>query len=1184
MDNKPSAQPPLTIYQWNCRSFKGKKAALDHYVATQPADIIALQETDTAHPTLRGFDTYTNPPHSRTAILVARTLTAQVIPLVSSTDHVLIELVPRNSSSPSIFVLNIYSPPTHSLTDIETLFKAAARQANSNPCIVLGDFNAPHIAWGYPRATKKGTALLQASQLHHFALQNDVTQPTRIGTSVTRDTIPDLTFARHTNNLTWSLLPDTLGSDHHIIKITLPSAHHRHRIGVAKLTDWKAFREDPLPRLTPSEDLDRWVHGLLETQSRHTKRIDLTPELPAVDAHLDHLWEARHGLLNRWRRNKHNRNLKRRIAHLTKTALQYARQLLNQNWITFCNELAGTLTTKRAWHILRSLMGTTTSKTATNQTISRLIHNNAQPPDSLLASIRNRLFATASTPSSHPDYKGAPNEALDAPFTRTELLRALSTLTRNTAPGHDHITYKLLRNLDEQNIDALLDYYNHHWAHGTLPPQWRHADISLLPKPNKPVHLDNLRPISLTSCAGKLLEHLVTRRLTAHLNDTEQLPHTMFGFRAHLSAQDIHLQLKADIIDRLSKTHPSTILALDIKGAFDNVSHTAILNQLQTTGCGQSTYNYVRAFLTDRTATISIGPHRSDRFNTPAKGTPQGSVISPLLFNIAMAGLPPLLSNIPDISHALYADDITIWTNKGSPGYQQDNLQQATDTVTNYLRTCGLHCAPAKSALLILRSRTRGRPPLPTPDPEISIDGQPVPTVPTLRILGVQYHHDGSGAAFLPRLQKTVAQLTHLIQRVCSRRHGLKEADTCRILQAMLTSRITYGAPYLALKPQETAKIDTLIRKAYKSALGLPAYTSTDRLLQLGLHNTLSELIEAHTTSQLHRLQITATGRHLLGRLGHPTAPTPETFCNLSTQAQAVIHVLPIPKHMHPVFNAGRRQHRARLLLKKYGANPDVYYTDAAPYRTYPAHAIAAISSTNAITASATIPTTSIDTAEEAAIALAITNAPSSDITVLTDSQSACRRYATGRITRISSNILARRPALPTTRIVWIPGHTSLPGNEVAHATARALTYRAFPEETNEVPAHDDLTLHPLPPTYSDILAHYRNSRRLYPPPHPSLSTTDARIWRRLQTQTYHNHTCLHFVSPTLYAFNCPSCNTPNTTMHLVWTCPSNPPLPTPFTHSPEHWERVLRCSQLEEQEALILRAKAAATARGLPE
>lgn len=72
----------------------------------------------------------------------------------------------------------------------------------------------------------------------------------------------------------------------------------------------------------------------------------------------------------------------------------------------------------------------------------------------------------------------------------------------------------------------------------------------------------------------------------------------------------------------------------------------------------------------------------------------------------------------------------------------------------------------------------RGRPLQPTVGPEILIGGQATPTIPTLRILGLQQHLDRSGASFLSWLEKMVPQLTHKIQRVCSRRHGLKEADT----------------------------------------------------------------------------------------------------------------------------------------------------------------------------------------------------------------------------------------------------------------------------------------------------------------------------------------------------------------------------------------------------------------------
>ncbi|KAH9377265.1 hypothetical protein HPB48_002682 [Haemaphysalis longicornis] len=55
---------------------------------------------------------------------------------------------------------------------------------------------------------------------------------------------PTLTFTRNVTNPTWTTQLDTLGSDHVMIKISVPSPHHKHRTGVAKLTDWEAFRMD----------------------------------------------------------------------------------------------------------------------------------------------------------------------------------------------------------------------------------------------------------------------------------------------------------------------------------------------------------------------------------------------------------------------------------------------------------------------------------------------------------------------------------------------------------------------------------------------------------------------------------------------------------------------------------------------------------------------------------------------------------------------------------------------------------------------------------------------------------------------------------------------------------------------------------------------------------------------------
>lgn len=89
-----------------------------------------------------------------------------------------------------------------------------------------------------------------------------------------------------------------------------------------------------------------------------------------------------------------------------------------------------------------------------------------------------------------------------------------------------------------------------------------------------------------------------------------------------------------------------------------------------------------------------------------------------------------------------------------------------------------------------------------------------------------------------------------------------------RLVQAFIFSRVSYSTPYLDIKSAEKTKIDGLIRRCVKRALGLPTCTSTERLLALGMHNTWVELAEAVRTSQIERLCATKTGRTILAKVG----------------------------------------------------------------------------------------------------------------------------------------------------------------------------------------------------------------------------------------------------------------------------------------------------------------------------
>lgn len=73
------------------------------------------------------------------------------------------------------------------------------------------------------------------------------------------------------------------------------------------------------------------------------------------------------------------------------------------------------------------------------------------------------------------------------------------------------------------------------------------------------------------------------------------------------------LKLKHQIIDAGEKSlDTKAILGLDLTKAFDTVTHKAILQNLQKLDVGRKTYAYIKDFLTDRTAKISIGESKSD--------------------------------------------------------------------------------------------------------------------------------------------------------------------------------------------------------------------------------------------------------------------------------------------------------------------------------------------------------------------------------------------------------------------------------------------------------------------------------------------------------------------------------------------------------------------------------------------
>src|SRR5580658_9107700 len=117
-----------------------------------------------------------------------------------------------------------------------------------------------------------------------------------------------------------------------------------------------------------------------------------------------------------------------------------------------------------------------------------------------------------------------------------------------------------------------------------------------------------------------------------------------YGFRPKRRAQDAIAE-----IHFYGTRGYQWVLDADIEAAFDNCSHTAVMDRVRARVKDKRVLALVKAFIKAGVLT-ELGEHR-DTFT----GTPQGGILSPLIFNIAMTALDEHLTAPWKISGAMSA-------------------------------------------------------------------------------------------------------------------------------------------------------------------------------------------------------------------------------------------------------------------------------------------------------------------------------------------------------------------------------------------------------------------------------------------------------------------------------------------------------------------------------------------------
>ena len=124
------------------------------------------------------------------------------------------------------------------------------------------------------------------------------------------------------------------------------------------------------------------------------------------------------------------------------------------------------------------------------------------------------------------------------------------------------------------------------------------------------------------------------------------------GFRARRRTRDHILRLHDAVQKALVNKHNVVAVFIDIEKAYDMVNKTILLFKMLKLGINEEMWRFIQSFLSRRTFQVRVGSSFSG-VKVSANGTPQGSILRPILFSIM----------INDISRhvlspsALYADD-----------------------------------------------------------------------------------------------------------------------------------------------------------------------------------------------------------------------------------------------------------------------------------------------------------------------------------------------------------------------------------------------------------------------------------------------------------------------------------------------------------------------------------------------
>ena len=1182
------------IIQWNCQGYRSKYTDLKRILYLKHPAICLLQETmlgDQIPRSPSGYQLYTdfnNPtPGNGLATLIRKDVPHIRLNLTTEIQATAFKIGLNKQYS----ICNLYIRPNDRITAQEL---TNIINQLSPPAIICGDFNSRHQLWDHQcnRQDAKDQTIENVIMNTRIVLLN-TGKPTHFYIQNNSHSAIDLTLATAdiSTDIIWDTLDDTYNSDHYPINITISQdVNSSSQIRYLEYkANWHNFEletyisEEEINRKESIDDLITcYYKNIISAADKSIPKSSGKIKPKKVPWWTEDCTIANRNRKNALRKFQNSSLITDKIAYCRARAVARNVQLNAKriSWQNYIQSLNVNTPMTKIWGRIQKIKGNYqpikpiclikngTYVTQENE-VAELMACHYEKISSNKS--YNLQFQRALQRKERPiDFSTNKEYSYNDNITELELRRMLSR-SKNSAPGEDNITYKMISKANPNSRKLLLKLMNRAFDSGTVPEQWLKSITLSFTKPNKPPNEEeSQRPISLTSCPGKIMEKILNTRLTYYLESNNHLPNNQFGFRRMHSTIDALNKFISDITTALNKKQQVICISFDMKKAYDTTWRYGILQALYETGIRGKLPIYISKFLSNRTFRAKIGntlsePHKLEQ------GVPQGSVLSCTLFSLAINNI---LKHVPNnVEALLYVDDLLIYCCGTYVPSMERRIQNAINRINSFADSHGFTFSAPKTNCIHFHRKKNFVSPL-----KLTLNGRIIPNREYITYLGITLDQKLNWKEHIRRVKCDTIKRLDILKCISHTKWGSDRTTMLRLYNAIIRSKLEYGS-FLINTPQEKTfqQLDTvqnaalrLCTGAYRSSpidsiyaeSGIPPLNKRRAQLLLQYYARSLQLqtsaaypyvkqdddpIEGTTNTTKDKIKQELNGTNLnIVTIPYYFPQTP--VWRLSSELICTEYKYPkkgtcSDLQMRCLFNEHYRQ---------YHHNQYTIYSDGA--KTDDGASCAAVSFTDN-RQKKLIKETSIFSAELYGIVCALQIAKRTQtnaITIFCDSRSAIQvteHYDSNHpiISKIISKLLDLQQCGKQITFCWCPSHVGIAGNERADREASSALRSTMPISNDMLPCRDwyPIIKREVKRTWNEDWQKVQNNKlRLIkstvypwtssnqPIKKHSILLTRLRIGH---TKLTHQH--LMEKRPPPY---CEDCLVPQSVHHILAECPSN--------------------------------------------